>query len=155
MLLKSKKYLLCDILDQDIPLKKNGFVIPSILGLILLMSVATSSALNISMTHIRMIQSEKNFLNTFIAAEIDLIEAEKNLVIGLGMKNTISVETYKPKYFRNKSGISSQHYKITSLITNPLTQVQLQSTIRIDTPHASSKTKSKHIERLSWKRLSE
>jgi len=155
MLLKSKKYLLCDILDQDIPLKKNGYVIPSILGLILLMSVATSSALNISMTHIRMIQSEKNFLNTFIAAEIDLIEAEKNLVIGLGMKNTISVETYKPKYFRNKSGISSQHYKITSLTTNPLTQVQLQSTIRINTPHASSKTKSKHIERLSWKRLSE
>ena len=153
MPLKSRKYLHCGTRNELPSSKKDGYVIPSILGFILLTSLATVFALNVCATHIRMIQSESNYLKTFILAETKLIEAEKNLSMGLDLNSSISVETYKPKYFRNKSGISSQHYKVTSSAINPLTHVQLQSTIRIDTPHASSKIKSKQIERLSWKKL--
>ena len=130
-----------------------GYVIPSILGFLLLISLATISALNIAATHIRMIQSESDYLKTFISAERSLIEAERNLSLGLNVNNEVDVETYKPKYFRNKSGISSQHYKLTSLAKSPLTHVQLQSTIRIDTPQTASKNKLKQIERLDWKKL--
>jgi Tfp pilus assembly protein PilX len=130
--------------------RQAGYVIPSILGFLLLISLATISALNIAATHIRMIQSESDYLKTVISAERSLIKAERNLNLGL---NEVEVETYKPKHFRNKSGISSQHYKLTSSAKSPLTHVQLQSTIRIDTPHTPSKNKTKKIERLHWKKL--
>lgn len=133
--------------------KQAGYVIPSILGFLLLIGLATISALNIAATHIRMIQSESDYLKTFISAERSLIEAERNLSLGLNVSNGVDVETYKPKYFRNKSGISSQHYKLNSSAKSPLTYVQLQSTIRIDTPHTASKNKLKQIERLNWKKL--
>ena len=133
--------------------RQAGYVIPSILGFLLLISLATISALNIAATHIRMIQSESDYLKTFISAERSLIEAERNLSLGLNVNNEVDVETYKPKYFRNKSGISSQHYKLTSSAKSALTHVQLQSTIRIDTPHTASKNKLKQIERLDWKKL--
>jgi len=75
-------------------------------------------------------------------------------MLGHEVQDTVDVELYKPKYFRNKSGISSQHYKLTSSTRTPLTHIQLQSTIRIDTPLTSSKIKSKQVERLNWQKLS-
>ena len=153
MALKSRKFLRYDIPNQVAFGRQAGYVIPSILGFLLLINLATISALNIAATHIRMIQSESDYLKTFISAERSLIEAERNLSLGLNMNNEVEVEAYKPKYFRNKSGISSQHYKLTSLANSPLTHVQLQSTIRIDTPHTPSKNKTKKIERLHWKKL--
>ncbi|MFM6962080.1 MAG: hypothetical protein ACKOXE_05990 [Polynucleobacter victoriensis] len=151
--MKSRKYLHYDIPNEVAFGSQAGYVIPSILGFLLLISLATISALNIAATHIRMIQSESDYLKTFISAERSLIEAERNLSLGLNVNNEVDVETYKPKYFRNKSGISSQHYKLTSSAKSPLTHVQLQSTIRIDTPHTASKNKLKQIERLNWKKL--
>ena len=151
--MKSRKYLHYDIPNEAAFGSQAGYVIPSILGFLLLISLATISALNIAATHIRMIQSESDYLKTFISAERSLIEAERNLSLGLNVNNEVDVETYKPKYFRNKSGISSQHYKLTSSAKSPLTHVQLQSTIRIDTPHTASKNKLKQIERLNWKKL--
>lgn len=154
MRLKLKKYLRCDTHDETTYPSQDGYVIPSILSFLLLASLVSITALNISATHIRMIQSESNYLKTFISTEKLLIEAERNLILGLDAQNTVEVELYKPKYFRNKSGISSQHYKLTSSTKTPLTHIQLQSTIRIDTPLTSSKIKSKQIERLNWQKLS-
>ncbi|SNC61979.1 hypothetical protein [Polynucleobacter victoriensis] len=153
MALKSRRFLHYDIPNEMAFGRQAGYVIPSILGFLLLISLATISALNIAATHIRMIQSESDYLKTFISAERSLIEAERNLSLGLNVNNEVDVETYKPKYFRNKSGISSQHYKVTSSAKSPLTHVQLQSTIRIDTPQTASKNKLKQIERLDWKKL--
>ncbi len=151
--MKSRKYLHYDIPNEVAFGRQAGYIIPSVLGFLLLISLATISALNIAATHIRIIQSESDYLKTFISAEQSLIEAERNLSLGLNVNNEVDVETYKPKYFRNKSGISSQHYKVTSSAKSPLTHAQLQSTIRIDTPHTASKNKLKQIERLNWKKL--
>ncbi len=152
--LKLKKYLRCDTHDPKTLFSHDGYVIPSILSFLLLTSIASITALNISATHIRMIQSECNYLKTFISTERVLIDAERKLMLGHDVQDTVDVELYKPKYFRNKSGISSQHYKLTSSSKNPLTHIQLQSTIRIDTPLTASKIKSKQIERLNWQKLS-
>ncbi len=152
--LKLKKYLRCDTHDPKTLFSHDGYVIPSILSFLLLTSLVSISALNISATHIRMIQSECNYLKTFISTERVLIDAERNLMLGHDVQDTVDVELYKPKYFRNKSGISSQHHKLTSSSKNPLTHIQLQSTIRIDTPPTSSKIKSNQIERLNWQKLS-
>lgn len=153
MALKSRKYLQCDTPNDVTFGRQAGYVIPSILGFLLLISLATISALNIATTHIRMIQSESDYLKTFISAERSLIEAERNLNLGLNVSNAVEVEAFKPKYFRNKSGISSQHYKLTSSAKSPLTHVQLQSTIRIDSPHTPSNNQTKKNERLHWKKL--
>jgi hypothetical protein len=152
--LKLKKYLRCDTHDPKTFFSNDGYVIPSILSFLLLTSMVSITALNISATHIRMIQSECNYLKTFISTERVLIDAERNLILGLDVQDTVNVELYKPKYFRNKSGISSQHYKLTSSSKTPLTHIQLQSTIRIDTALTSSKIKSKQVERLNWQNLS-
>ncbi len=152
--LKLKKYLRCDTHDPKTLFSHDGYVIFSILSFLLLTSLVSISALNISATHIQMIQSECNYLKTFISTERVLIDAEINLMLGQDVQDTVDVELYKPKYFRNKSGISSQHYKLTRSSKNPLTHIQLQSTIRIDTPLTASKIKSKQIERLNWQKLS-
>ena len=152
--LKLKKYLRCDTHDPKTLFSHDGYVIPSILSFLLLTSIVSITALNIAATHIRMIQNECNYLKTFISTERVLIATQRNLMLGLDVQDTVNVELYKPKYFRNKSGISSQHYKLTSSSKTPLTHIQLQSTIRIDTPLTSSKIKSKQIERLNWQKLS-
>ncbi len=152
--LKLKKYLHCDTHDPKTLPSQDGYIVPSILSFLLLTSMVSITALNISATHTRMIQSECNYLKTFISTEKALIKAESNLILGLDVQDMVDVELYKPKYFRNKSGISSQHYKLTSSSKNPLTHIQLQSTIRIDTPLTASKIKSKQIERLNWQKLS-
>ena len=154
MRLKLKKYLRYDTHDEITWASQDGYVIPSLLGFLLLTSLVSISALNISATHIRMIQSELNYLKAFISTERVLMEAEKNLSQGFDVQDTVDVELYKPKYFRNKSGTSSQHYKLTSSTKTPLTHIQLQSTVRIDTPLTPSKNQSKKIERVQWKILS-
>jgi hypothetical protein len=141
------------MINETLP-TQDGYVIPSILSFLLLTSLVSITALNVASTHIRMIQSEMNYLKTFISTERVLIDAERNLMLGVDVQNTVDVELFKPKYFRNKSGISSQHYKLISSNKTPLTHIQLQSTIRIDTPLTSSKIKSKQVERLSWQKLS-
>ncbi len=152
--LKLKKYLRCVTHDPKTLFSHDGYVIPSILAFLLLTSLVSISALNISATHIQMIQSECNYLKAFISTERVLIEAERNLTQGLDVQGTVDVELYKPKYFRNKAGIGSQHYKLTNSSKNPLTHIQLQSTIRIDTPLTPSKNQAKKIERIQWKILS-
>ena len=154
MRLKLKKYLRYDTHDEITWLSQDGYVIPSLLGFLLLTSLVSISALNISATQIRMIQSELNYLKDFISTESVLMEAERNLTQGLDVKDTVDVELYKPKYFRNKSGITSQHYKLTSSTKTPFTLIQLQSAVRIDIPLTSSKNQPKKIERVQWKILS-
>ena len=152
--LKLKKNLHCDTHDSKTLSSQDGYVIPSILSFLLLTSIVSITALNISATHIRMIQSECNYLKTFISTERVLIDAQRNLMLGHDVQDTVDVELYKPKYFRNKSGISSQHYKLTSSSKSPFTHLQLQSTVRIDTPLTPSKNQPKKIERVQWKILS-
>ncbi len=152
--LKLKKYLHCDTHDEITWASQKGYVIPSLLGLLLLTSLVSISALNISATHIRMIQSELNYLKDFISTERVLMEAERNLTQGLDVQDTVDIELYKPKHFRNKSGITSQHYKLTSSTKTLFTHIQLQSSVRIDTPLTPSKNQSKKIERIQWKILS-
>ena len=154
MRLKLKKYLRYDTHDETTWASQDGYVIPSLLGFLLLTSLVSISALNISATQIRMIQSELNYLKAFISTERVLMEAERNLTQGLDVQDTVDVEPYKPKYFRNKSGIASQHYKLTSSTKTPFTHLQLQSTVRIDTHLTPSKNQSKKIERVQWKILS-
>ena len=108
MRLKLKKYLHCDTHDEITWASQDGYVIPSLLGFLLLTSLVSISALNISATQIRMIQSELNYLKAFISTERVLMEAERNLTQGLDVQDTVDVEPHKPKYFRNKSGITSQ-----------------------------------------------
>ena len=154
MRLKLKKYLRYDTHDEATWSSEYGYVIPSLLGFLLLTSLISITALNIAATHTRMIQSELNYLKAFISTERVLMEAERNLAQGLDVQDMVDVELYKPKYFRNKSGITSQHYKLTSSTKTPFTHIQLQSTVRIDTPLTTSKNQSKKIERVQWKILS-
>lgn len=152
----------------------SGFVLPSVLGMIGIMGIATATALNLSATQIRIIQSEKQYFNQFKQAEIQLVSAEKRLVEGLDASHLAHIESFKPKYFRNKSGVTSHHYRITTNTPNPSDSskvsnlhktLQLQSTLRIDEHHSHSNTKTKksaakntkdqarHAQRLGWRVL--
>jgi Tfp pilus assembly protein PilX len=132
-----------------------GFVLPLALTLILLTSIASSSAIHIASTQIMSLSSEKKYLQAFHLAEAQLVATEKLLLVGIQPTSyeTISIESFKPKYFRAKSGISSQHYKIT--VTSPINRLNIQTTIRIDEVTKSDKNKSSKkeglLQRLSWK----
>jgi len=131
-----------------------GYVLPLALSLILLTSIASASAIHTASIQIRSIGSEKQYLQAFHLAEVQLVTTEKLLLIGIKQSedSTVSIESFKPKYFRAKSGISSQHYKIT--ITSSINRLKIQSTIRIDEITKSDKNKSskkqRSLQRLSW-----
>ena len=118
----------------------DGFVLPSVLGMIGIIGIASAIALNVSATQIRILQSEKQYLNQLKRAEVQLVSAEKLLLAGFDASHLANIESFKPKYFRNKSGVTSIHYRVTTRIQDELRPVQLQSTLRIDEPHALTNT---------------
>jgi hypothetical protein len=133
---------------------QTGYVLPLALSLILLTSIASASAVQTASTQIRSMSSEKQYLQAFHLAEVQLVTTEKLLLIGISQPedSKVSIESFKPKYYRAKSGISSQHYKIT--VTSPINHVSIQTSIRIDEIAKSDKNKSskkqRSLQRLSW-----
>jgi Tfp pilus assembly protein PilX len=131
-----------------------GYVMPLALSLILLTSIASATAVHTASIQIRSIGSERQYLRAFHLAEVQLVTTEKLLLIGIQQPedSIVSIESFKPKYFRAKSGVSSQHYKIT--VTSPINHLSIQTTIRIDEITKSDKNKSskkqRSLQRLSW-----
>lgn len=133
---------------------QSGFVLPLALTLILLTSIASASAIHTASIQIRSLGSEKQYLQAFQLAEVHLVTTEKLLLADIQQPedSIVSIESFKPKYFRAKSGISSQHYKIT--VTSPINHLSIQTSIRIDEITKSDKNKSskkqRSLQRLSW-----
>ena len=136
---------------------QTGYVLPLALSLILLTGIASASAVHTVSTQIRSMSSEKQYLQAFHLAEVQLVTTEKLLLAGIQQPedSTVSIESFKPKYFRAKSGISSQHYKIT--ITSPIKHLSIQTSIRIDEITKSDKNKlskkQRSLQRLNWELL--
>ncbi len=144
---------------------KNGYVLPLALALVLLTSLSTVSAIQMSSTHIRLLNNEKRYQESFQLTEKKVIHVEKLLLAGTPFSNDdeVTVELFKPKYFRARSGVLSQHYKIkvSSRINNHSQHprnIEIQTTIRIDEKNISQKSKitqkKRSLYRLSWELIS-
>ena len=144
---------------------KNGYVLPLALTLVLLTSLSTVSAIHLSSTHIRLLNSEKRNQESFQLTEKKVIHIEKLLLAGTPISNDdeVTVELFKPKYFRARSGVLSQHYKVkvSSRINNHSQyprNIVIQTTIRIDEKNISQKSKitqkKRSLYRLSWELIS-
>jgi hypothetical protein len=144
------------------PKTASGFILLSVLSFILLASLSIAAILHMTVTQIRMLGSEKSYLENFRLSEQKLIGAEKLISEGFDADHLVEVETFRPKNFRSKTGISSQHLKLTATTTHQHGQVKLQSIIRVDAPKekpSSSKKAStqprkneRTLHRLEWKK---
>ncbi len=142
--------------------KSNGFILISVLSFILLTSLSLAAILNMTVTQIRILGSEKSYLENFRLSEQKLISAERLISEGFEVDHLVEVESFRPKNFRSKTGINSQHYKLTTATAHPHGQTKLQSIIRVDTPKdkpSSSKKvaeiprkNERTVHRLEWKK---
>ncbi len=140
----------------------DGFILISVLSFILLTSIAIATILNMTITQIRILGSEKSYLENFRLSEQKLISAERLISEGFEVDHLVEVESFRPKNFRSKTGINSQHYKLTTATAHPHGQTKLQSIIRVDTPKdkpSSSKKvaeiprkNERTVHRLEWKK---
>jgi hypothetical protein len=140
----------------------SGFILISVLSFILLTSLSIAAILNMTVTQIRVLGSEKSYLENFRLSEQKLISAEKLISEGFDVDHLVEVEPFRPKNFRSKTGISSQHLKLTATTAHQYGQTKLQSIIRVDVPKekpSSSKkaltTSAKNkrtVHRLEWKK---
>lgn len=139
-----------------------GFILISVLSFVLLTSLSLAALLNMTVTQIRILGSEKSYLENFRLSEQKLINAERLISEGFEVDHLVEVEGFRPKNFRSKTGINSQHYKLTAATTHPHGQTKLQSIIRVDTPKdkpSSSKKvaeiprkNERTVHRLEWKK---
>ncbi len=153
-----KKYMRCAIH----PKTTSGFILVSVLSFVLLTSLSIAAILNMTITQIRILGSEKSYLENFRLSEKKLISAEKLLSEGFDVDHLVAVETFRPKNFRSKTGISSQHLKLTASTTHQHGQAKLQSIIRVDAPKekpssskkasATPKGNERTVHRLEWKK---
>lgn len=143
-----------------------GFILISVLSFILLTTLSIAAILNMTITQIRILGSEKSYLENFKLTEQKLISAERLIAQGLDANHLVETETFRPKNFRSKSGISSQHFKLTATThdqqsrTNSKTTIQ--SIIRVDVPQETSSSAKKAsatprknertVQRLEWKK---
>ena len=144
------------------PKTASGFILVSVLSFILLTSLSIAAILNMTVTQIRILGSEKSYLENFRLSEQKLINAEKLISEGLDADHLVGVELFRPKNFRSKAGISSEHFKLTATTAHQHGQTKLQSIIRVDTPKekpSSSKKAStlprkneSTVYRLEWKK---
>ena len=144
------------------PKTASGFILVSVLSFILLTSLSIAAILNMTVTQIRILGSEKSYLENFRSSEQKLISAEKLISEGFDADHLVEVEPFRPKNFRSKTGISSQHFKLTATTTHQHGQAQLQSIIRVDTSKekssSSKKASTQHrknertVHRLEWKK---
>ena len=139
-----------------------GFILISVLSFVLLTSLSLAAILNMTITQIGILGSEKSYLENFRLSEQKLISAERLISEGFKVDHLVEVESFRPKNFRGKAGINSQHYKLTAATTHPHGQTKLQSIIRVDTPKDKSSSPKKVAEtprknertvhRLEWKK---
>jgi hypothetical protein len=144
------------------PKTASGFILVSVLSFILLTSLSIAAILNMTITQIRLLGSEKSYLENFRLSEQKLISAEKLISEGFDADHLVKVDTFRPKNFRNKTGINSQHFKLTATTAHQHGQTKLQSIIRVDAPKeklSSSKKASatprrneRTVHRLEWKK---
>jgi hypothetical protein len=144
------------------PKTTSGFILLSVLCFILLTSLSIAAILNLTINQIRILGSEKSYLENFRFSEQKLISAEKLISEGFDANHLVEVESFRPKNFRSKAGINSQHLKLTTTTTHQHGQTKLQSIIRVDTPKekpSSSKKASttplrneRTVHRLEWKK---
>lgn len=139
-----------------------GFILISVLSFILLTTLSIAVILNMTVTQIRILGSEKSYLENFRLTEKKLISAERLMAQGLDVNHLVETETYRPKNFRNKAGISSQHFKLTATTQHQQGRTQIQSIIRVDVPKETSSSSKKAsatprknertVQRLEWKK---
>lgn len=143
-----------------------GFILISVLSFILLTTLSIAAILNMTVTQIRILGSEKSYSENFRLTEQKLINAEKLIAQGLDANHLVEIETFRPKNFRSKSGTSSQHFKLTASSQNQQSrtdnQTTIQSIIRVDTPKETSSSSKKAstspgknertMQRLEWKK---
>jgi hypothetical protein len=144
----------------------SGFILISVLSFILLTTLSIAAILNMTVTQIRMLGSEKSYLENFKLTEEKLISAERLMAQGLDANHLIETETFRPKNFRSKAGISSQHFKLTATTHDQRgrtdSKTTIQSIIRVDIPKESSSSSKKvsaiprknerTVQRLEWKK---
>jgi hypothetical protein len=156
--LKFKKSMPCAIH----PKTSSGFILVSVLSFILLTSLSIAAILNMTVTQIRILGSEKSYLENFRLSEQKLIDAEKLISEGVDADHLVEVEPFRPKNFRSKAGISSEHFKLTATTAHQHGQTKLQSIIRVDAskerPSSSKKSSTqarkneRTVHRLEWKK---
>ena len=144
------------------PKTASGFILVSVLSFILLTSLSIAAILNMTVTQIRVLGSEKSYLENFRLSEQKLINAEKLISEGVDADHLVGVEPFRPKNFRSKAGISSEHFKLTATTTHQHGQTKLQSIIRVDSPKEKPSSSKKAptqprknertVHRLEWKK---
>ena len=150
-------------MNAAIPLNNSqGFILVSVLSFVLLTSLSIAAILNMTVTQIRILGSEKSYLENFRLSEQKLINAEKLISQGFDVDHLVEVDSFRPKNFRSKAGINSQHYKLTAATTHRHGQTKLQSIIRVDAPKDKPSSPKKVAEtprknertvhRLEWKK---
>jgi hypothetical protein len=150
-------------ISEPKPLNKSqGFILISVLSFVLLTSLSLAAILNMTVTQIRVLGSEKSYLEHFRLSEQKLISAERLISEGFEIDHLVEVESFRPKNFRSKAGINSQHYKLTAATIHPHSQTKLQSIIRVDAPKdkpssskkvaETSRKNERTVHRLEWKK---
>lgn len=139
-----------------------GFILITLLSFILLTTLSIAAILNMTVTQIRILGSEKSYLENFKLTEKKLISAERLMSQGLDVNHLVETETFRPKNFRSKAGISSQHFKLTATTQHQQGRTQIQSIIRVDVPKETSSSSKKMsatprkneraVQRLEWKK---
>ena len=139
-----------------------GFILISVLSFILLTTLSIAAILNMTIAQIRILGSEKSYLENFRLTEQKLISAERLIAQGLEAHHLVETEAFRPKNFRNKAGINSQHYKLTAATDHQHGQTTIQSIIRVDVPKETSSSSKKAsatprknertVQRLEWKK---
>lgn len=139
-----------------------GFILITLLSFILLTTLSIAAILNMTVTQIRILGSEKSYLENFKLTEKKLISAERLMSQGLDVNHLVEIGTFRPKNFRSKAGISSQHFKLTATTQHQQGRTQIQSIIRVDVPKETSSSSKKTsatlrknertVQRLEWKK---
>jgi hypothetical protein len=143
-----------------------GFILISVLSFILLTTLSIAAILNMTITQIRILGSEKSYLESFKLTEQKLISAERLIAQGLEANHLVETESFRPKNFRSKAGINSQHFKLTATTHDQQSRTDskttIQSILRVDTPKETSSSSKKAsatprknertVQRLEWKK---
>ena len=140
---------------------EHGYMLPSLVGLLSLLSLTTISAFNRSATDIHILQAERNMTDTFAMAENHLLTAEQALLDGTFRDDLVQIETFQPKGFRKRPGIETTHYKLSSRAHRHQAHINIQLTLRVHEKTSPDKnssipkptsttTSNKTLERISW-----
>ncbi len=138
----------------------DGYVLPMVLGVIALTSLATTIALQTASTHLQFLNSEQQYLKMIHASEMKLLEIENQLAhaTSTSADPQIQIEPFQPKYFRSSKGTQTRHYRIQVSTPHPHKNhsIRVRSILRIDEAHQDKKKDKlapRTIQRLQWEVL--